>query len=152
MIKTLLKLPLVLVAMFATAMFILDISNIGIRINLEYMTAVSLGLFVFGLIIIAIGGYSFRKMNTTVNPVHPERATSLVTTGIYRLSRNPMYIGFMAWLLACTVFIGNIANLFLLPIFVILVNKLYIIPEENVLDRLFKTEFSEYKKKVRRWI
>lgn len=152
MLKTLLKLPIVLVAIFAAIMFIFGISNIGIRITLEDPITVSIGVFTFGLIIIAVGGYSFRKMNTTVNPVHPERASSLVTTGIYRLSRNPMYIGFVTWLLACAIFIGNIANLLLLPIFVLLVNKLYIIPEEKVLDKLFKTEFSEYKKRVRRWI
>ncbi len=82
----------------------------------------------------------------------PEKTTQLVMTGVYNYSRNPMYIGFLFWLIACAIFLGNAVNILLLPSYMILVNNLYILPEEKILDNIFGDEFTEYKKNVRRWL
>lgn len=152
MIREILKLPIALVVIFALIMFTVEFANINTKLNIPFQSLLAVIIFIIGIAIIAVGGYSFRKANTTVNPTQPENATRLVRTGIYRISRNPMYIGFFLWLLACAVFIGNVLNLFLLPVFVILVNKLYILPEEKALQKLFDSEFLNYKKQVRRWL
>jgi protein-S-isoprenylcysteine O-methyltransferase Ste14 len=141
-----------LVTIFVVIMFTLEWSKLSYRFNIPHQWLLSIVIFVSGLMIIAIGGFQFRKEKTTVNPINPENTTHLVTTGLYKISRNPMYVGFLAWLLACVIFMGNIVNLLLLPVFIIMVNKLYIQPEEKALERLFGNQFTEYTKRVRRWL
>jgi protein-S-isoprenylcysteine O-methyltransferase Ste14 len=63
-----------------------------------------------------------------------------------------MYIGYLAWLVAFAIFIANPINLLLLPLYIFLVNCLYIVPEEKALENLFENEFREYKNRVKRWI
>lgn len=152
MIKNIVKLPVVLVAIFMVIMIILDAVMPGFGVDFPNQSLVTLITFAFGFVILAIGGYSFRKAKTTVNPMTPEKTTRLVTHGIYSLSRNPMYIGFLAWLIASLIFVGNIVNVLLLPLYIFLVNKLYIAPEEKAMEKLFNNEFSDYKSRVRRWI
>jgi len=152
MIKIITKIPILLVALFVSIMFVIDATNIVDSYHFQYQWIISLALFVAGLLVITVGGLLFKKANTTVNPMTPEKSTQLVTTGIYRYSRNPMYIGFLAWLLAAALFIGNPLGLLLLPPFIWLVNKLYIYPEEKALEKLFGDEFSIYKSEVGRWL
>ena len=137
---------------FMMIMTLIDWLNIGIKFNFINQSIISLAILCLGIFIIAIGGYTFRKENTTVDPRHPELTTRLVTNGIYSFSRNPMYIGFLAWLLACALFLGNITNILLFPLYILFVNKLYIVPEEEALQILFSDEFDNYKKEVARWI
>ena len=150
--RYIIKLPVMFVIMFMTFMFVLDLTVLRYEVAIPNYSILSLVIFVSGVLIIAIGGYSFRKAKTTVNPMTPEKTTQLVITGIYNYSRNPMYIGFLAWLIACVIFLGNVVNLLLLPLYIMLVNKLYIFPEEATLDKLFGSEFREYKQNVRRWL
>ena len=150
--KNIIKLPVMLVIIFMLLMFVLDLTALGYKVNIPAYEIISVSVFVLGVIIIAIGGYSFGKAKTTVNPMTPELSTELVTKGIYNYSRNPMYIGFLAWLIAWIVLLGNLINLLFLPIFILLVNRLYILPEEKALEELFKGQFTDYKKKVRRWL
>lgn len=146
------KLPVMFVFIMVLLMYVVDATGVGIRFHFSYQGCISAAVFLSGLGIIAIGGYTFKKADTTVNPRNPEQATSLVTTGVYRFSRNPMYIGFLLWLFACAVYIGNIINLLYLPIFVMLVNRIFIRPEEEALGKLFGEEFYRYKSKVKRWL
>lgn len=147
-----LKLPIMLVMFFVAFMFILDITTLKYTISVPKHIILAITFFVFGFLIIVIGGYSFKIAKTTVNPMTPEKTTQLVIRGIYNYSRNPMYIGFLLWLIACMVYLGNVANLLLLPLYIILVNRFYIVPEEKALEKLFENEFLEYKNNVRRWI
>jgi len=133
-------------------MFVIDATNIVDSYRFQYQLSISLAVFFAGMLVLLVSGYLFRKANTTVNPMTPEKSTQLVTAGIYRYSRNPMYIGFLVWLLAAALFIGNLLSLLLLPLFIRLVNKLYIYPEEQALEKLFGDEFSVYKSEVGRWI
>ena len=152
MIRTITKFPIFLVAVFMASMYVIDGLAVVANYRFPYQAIVSLLVFMVGVLIIAIGGYSFRQANTTVNPSTPEQTTQLVKSGLYTYSRNPMYIGFFAWLVAVAIFIGNPINILLLPVYVVLVNRLYIVPEEIALERLFGNDFVEYKDKVRRWL
>ncbi len=105
-----------------------------------------------GAFIILLGIASFWRAKTTVNPMQPQTTSSLVTTGIYTLTRNPMYLGFLLLLLAWAIFLSNAAALFALPLFVIYMNKFQIEPEERALDSLFNEQYRAYTSRVRRWI
>ncbi len=88
-----------------------------------------------------------------MNPTNPSNASSLVVHGIYRVSRNPMYLGALMLLIAWGIYLGNLMVLVALPAaFVIYMNKFQIGPEEQALQQLFGDDFVSYKKKVRRWI
>ncbi len=103
--------------------------------------------------LIAIQGVaSFRRASTTVTPLHPETTSALVTSGIYRWTRNPMYLGMLLLLLGWSLFLAN-ALAFIFPAaFVPLMNRLQILPEESVLAAIFGSGFADYQSKVRRWL
>jgi len=118
----------------------------------SWMLPLSITLALTGATLVAVGGKEFIKFNTTVNPINPENTTSLVTSGIYRISRNPMYLGFALVLAGLGAFLGNLSSLFVIAMFIWYITKYQIIPEENVLENKFGEGFREYKTKVRRWI
>jgi len=98
------------------------------------------------------GVLAMRRARTTISPIKPEAATSLVTSGVYRFTRNPMYLGLCFVLLAWAVFLSS-AWAFLGPgAFVLYINRFQIAPEENALSKLFGTAFANYQSKVRRWL
>jgi len=150
--KIITKLPILLVALFVSLMFSIDAGNMVDSYHFQYQSHISLLLFFAGMLVLLVSGYSFKKANTTVNPMTPEKSTQLVTAGVYRYSRNPMYVVFLMWLVAAALFIGNPLSFLLLPVFIIMVNRLYIYPEEQALEKLFDDEFRGYKGEVRRWL
>lgn len=95
---------------------------------------------------------SFRRARTTVNPLHPERTSALVSSGVYRITRNPMYTGMLFLLLAWAIFLDSPWAFFGALAFVLYMNRFQIGPEEKRLEALFGEEFSAYKKEVRRWL
>ena len=98
------------------------------------------------------GVISFQRAGTTVNPMKPERTSSLVCSGIYRVTRNPMYVGLLFALVALAVFLSSAWALLGPLAFVIYMNRFQIAPEERVLLSMFGTGYSAYKSKVRRWL
>ncbi|MFK7829874.1 MAG: isoprenylcysteine carboxylmethyltransferase family protein [Congregibacter sp.] len=123
-------------------------------INMPYRAK---GLLILVLVLLgvkaALGGVlAFREARTTVNPLKPERASSLVITGIYRFSRNPMYLGMALFLTAWMIYLGSPLLLLAVIGFVLYMNMFQIGPEERAMQRLFGAEFESYKKQVRRWI
>ena len=152
MIKKLLKFPLAITLFFVFTMSVIANLNFLVYVHFPFQVLVSILIILVGVISVVVGGSLFRKAKTTVNPIDPHKTTQLVTNGIYSLSRNPMYIGFLLWLVGYALFLGNIFNFILLPIFVVIVNKLYILPEEVALEKLFGLEFVEYKHRVNRWL
>lgn len=152
MFRNLLKLPVLLVTLMVALMFMADRWFAAYRFGLEYQGLCAFIIFASGVLIVTAGGYAFKKASTTVNPMTPEKTTQLVTSGVYRLSRNPMYVGFFLWLTAAVIYIGNVVNLIFLPVFVLVANVLYIRPEEEALRILFGDAFTEYVSMVRRWI
>jgi len=98
------------------------------------------------------GLISFRRARTTVNPLKPGNASSLVTSGIYRLTRNPMYLGLLLVLLAWAVFLSSVWA-FAGPVaFVLYINRFQISPEERILATMFGAPYSDYKAKVPKWL
>jgi len=114
--------------------------------------AVSLAFVMLGVGLSVAGVRSFRRAQTTLNPTKPQEASSLVTTGIYRVTRNPMYLGLSLVLLAWTVFLSSAWALLGVAAFVLYINRLQIAPEERALSQLFGSEYTAYQAKVRRWL
>ncbi|MDH1265327.1 isoprenylcysteine carboxylmethyltransferase family protein [Pseudomonas sp. GD03944] len=98
------------------------------------------------------GVLSFRRAQTTVNPLAPSNASALVASGVYRYSRNPMYLGFAIMLLAWAIFLGVPQAVLGVVGFVIYMNRFQIAPEEQALQQRFGEAFSRYRQQVRRWL
>jgi len=112
----------------------------------------ALGLFLLGTTISIAGVTSFRRAKTTVNPTKPGSASSLVVSGVYKFTRNPMYLGLLFVLSGWVVLRANALAVVWIPAFVVYMNRFQIRPEERALESLFKEDFLAYKTKVRRWI
>lgn len=112
----------------------------------------SAGLVLLGAVASISGVVSFRRARTTVNPRAPGSTSSLVVAGIYKFTRNPMYLGFLLALIGWAVFLSNVFALALVPAFVLYMNRFQIHPEERALASLFAQDFAVYKARVRRWV
>lgn len=108
--------------------------------------------FIVSLIIGLPAVLGFRRAKTTVNPLKPEASSALVTGGIYRWTRNPMYLAMLLLLIAWACIVSNWAALAILPLFVAYLNRFQIGPEERALQARFGAEFESYRRKVRRWL
>jgi protein-S-isoprenylcysteine O-methyltransferase Ste14 len=101
----------------------------------------------------ALSGFvAFRHAKTTVNPLSPANSSSLVTSGIYRFTRNPMYVGLALVLLAWALFLSSPWSLLGPLVFVLYINRFQIVPEERILSGIFGEAYSAYRTKVRRWL
>ena len=109
-------------------------------------------LFLLGLGISVAGVREIRRAKTTINPTKPETASALVSTGIYRYTRNPMYLGMATWLLAWAAWLAAPVGLLGVPLFMLYMNRFQIMPEERALTSLFGGEFAAFKERVRRWL
>lgn len=98
------------------------------------------------------GVISFRRARTTVNPMRPETTSSLVCSGIYSVTRNPMYVGLLLVLVAWAVFLSSAWALLGPLAFAIYINRFQIAPEERVLSAMFGTDYAAYQSRVRRWL
>ena len=109
-------------------------------------------LLVLGFVILISAVRLFRKDKTTVNPLSPEQATKLVTDGIFKYSRNPMYLGMALVLGSIAVFFNLIGGIILVALFCAYITKFQILPEERAMRDLFSDDFDKYTKVTRRWI
>ncbi|MEP5763565.1 MAG: isoprenylcysteine carboxylmethyltransferase family protein [Halieaceae bacterium] len=114
--------------------------------------AMGLGSFaiVIGLLMLVHAGGMFKAAETDLIPF--KNVSALVTTGIYRVTRNPMYLGMALVLLGVACTTGTLAGLLVPPIFMAIIELRYIRPEEAMLREIFGEEFDDYCKLVRRWI
>lgn len=112
--------------------------------------AVILGLVGLGISILGI--ISFRRANTTIAPGKSAEASALVTSGIYRFTRNPMYLGTFIVLIGWGVLLGNVAAIFGAFIYILYISRYQIQPEERRLQDKFGDEFIAYRAAVRRWL
>ncbi|SDZ82898.1 MAG: isoprenylcysteine carboxylmethyltransferase family protein [Candidatus Thiothrix putei] len=94
----------------------------------------------------------FFRAHTTFNPIHPERTKALVTTGPYRYTRNPMYVGMLVILTGWGIWLGGLSPFLVLPLFVWVLTVEQIIPEEKILEQTFGGAYRDYKAHVRRWL
>jgi protein-S-isoprenylcysteine O-methyltransferase Ste14 len=121
-------------------------------VEIKYSSYIGILLLVLGLAILISAVRLFRKDKTTVNPLSPEQATKLVTDGIFKYSRNPMYLGMVFILSSMAVFFNLIGGIILIALFCIYITKFQIIPEEKAMSNLFSQDFNKYKQATRRWI
>lgn len=124
----------------------------GLNIAIPGRMVFAILLVIAGLVPGGQAVLEFLRKKTTVNPMAPETATSLVTGGIYRISRNPMYLGLLCLLLALAVWLGTLTAIVILPAFVWYMTEFQIKPEEDSLRRLFGAAYEAYVRRVRRWI
>ena len=144
--------PLVVAFVFAIAMSVLSLLLPAASFPMPFRYPIALCIAIAGLAIAIAGVLAFRHHQTTVNPMTPSASSSVVTTGIYRYTRNPMYLGFLLVLLAFAVFLSNVMSALFIPAFVIYMNRFQITAEEGALLAKFGTPFAQYMSKTRRWI
>ena len=121
--------------------------------NFSLMMSSMIGtiLAFFGIVISLLGVYEFRKAKTTVDPRNPHKSEFLVRAGIYKFSRNPMYLGFLIILFGWWVILENYLAFYFIPLFVLYMNLFQIKPEEMCLSQKFGEAYTEYCNEVRRW-
>lgn len=107
-------------------------------------------LICFGIWISISGSNHFQQEKTTVMTFNTPKV--LVTDGLYKYSRNPMYLGFAFVIIGICVLLGSLSPILVAVIFLVVLDGYYIRYEETVLQKSFGTEYMEYKKRVRRWI
>ena len=148
-----LRIPPLAVASFAAGLSWFT-AHLVPAVNFEFPGRVELAATIglLGVIFSVLGVVSFRRARTTVNPLTPDATTALVVSGVYRVTRNPMYLGFLLFLLAEIVWLAHPVALLVGPAFVLYLNRYQIVPEEDALQTRFGAEFQTYATQVRRWI
>lgn len=144
--------PVIVMLFFGAAMWLID----------EYLTVgwfevsrsrwIALAIVIIGGLFGLLGLIQFYTHSTSIDPHKPDKASHLVTGGIYNLSRNPMYVGLAFLLAGYGFYLGNLLTLLVFPLFVGYMNRYQIIPEEKVMAEKFGDEYLKYKSEVRRWL
>ena len=115
-------------------------------------SGIAYALAAVGVLLDGIALFHFLRRRTTINPLKPASASALVTGGIYRLTRNPMYLGLATLLTAWAIYLGNLAALAGVPLFILYMNRFQIAPEERALEARFGADYIAYRTRVRRWL
>ncbi len=144
--------PALLIAALALLMWLTPAIAPGLSFSSPWQSAVMWLFAIPGVLFTFAGLAAFRREGTTVDPTRPERASSLVVTGVYRYSRNPMYLGFLLVLTGWAIHIANLLAFAALPVFVAYMTRFQIIPEERALLSRFGEAYRAYLGSVRRWL
>ena len=112
---------------------------------------VMMALLVVAAIVGVIALIQFFRAKTSVDPANPSKVSSLVTDGLYKYSRNPMYLALLLLLVAWGLWLGNAFNTLLAALFVGYMNRFQVLPEEEALLKAFGKEYQQYLTNVRRW-
>jgi protein-S-isoprenylcysteine O-methyltransferase Ste14 len=145
--------PLVVVLLTGLLMWLVSWSMPACRrLVLPGRQLVSANVAAIGAIVCSLGVVRFRRTKTTVNPMKPGSASSLVVSGIYQFTRNPMYLGMLLVLTGWAIFLSNALSFLFLPAYVFYMNRFQIRPEERALTSKFGQDFADYRSKVRRWL
>jgi len=144
--------PILQMVIAAGLMWILAVLLPNMSIAFFASTLVALVLASIGIAVVILGVQAFLSADTTIDPRIPEQSSRLVTKGVYSISRNPMYVGFLLMLIGWGAFLFNIMSFLLLPLFVMYMNRFQITPEERYMRKKFGQEYSQYAAAVRRWV
>ena len=123
-----------------------------IEYSQPYFKAIGIIFLILGFIIIFLAVLKFIKIKTTVDPTRPHKTSNLVISGIYKITRNPMYLGMLFLIMAYTIYTNNVVGSITIPIFIFYINKFQIEPEEIEMRKKFGESFENYCKKVNRWL
>lgn len=144
--------PLVQFVLYGLAGYIFAANAPALAYKSAALQWASIPAVAAGVLVLLLAVRSFGKANTTVNPIEPEKAEQLVTTGLYRFTRNPMYLGMLLVLLGGALALQNIAAFGGPILFAVSITLLQIIPEERVLEQKFGSAFTAYRQQTRRWL
>jgi len=148
-----LKIPPPVVAIVCALLMWASARELAVPISPAALRApLALMLAVVGVGTDLAGFVTFLRVRTTINPLRPARASVLVTTGVYRHTRNPMYLGLALQLLAWAVWLNAAVALLFVACFVLYVTRFQIVPEERILAGVFGTAYDDYRSRVRRWL
>ena len=124
----------------------------GLSVDFAGQTVLAAIFAVAGGVIEIISLATFFRAKTTVNPLKPENANTLVVSGLYKISRNPMYLGLLLFLVGGAIWFGNLVALAGPVLYFIYITWSQIKPEERILREKFGAEYDAYCAQVRRWI
>lgn len=144
--------PLVQVLLVGVLIWLASTAFPATHITIPMAKWLAAALAACGTAFAVLGVAAFRQADTTVDPRLPEQSAKVVRTGIYKFSRNPMYVGFFLMLLAWSVNMQQLLAVPLLVAFVAYLTRYQIIPEERFLKNKFGDEYVDYCRKVRRWL
>mgnify|MGYP000279164720 FL=1 len=144
--------PPAVALIIAAMMWHLSAYEPALSLLAEMSEILILFLVIVGVSFDVCGLLAFRQLKTTINPMSPNKTSALVTGGIYRLSRNPMYVGLFLFLMAWAIQLSMLWPFIGPVLFVIYITRFQITPEERVMESKFGDEYSIYKNKVRRWL
>ena len=144
--------PPAVALLFGLLMWLASSVVASAEVSFGARVGVAVALASVGLTFGCAGMLSFVRAKTTMNPTKPSATSSLVTGGVFRITRNPMYLSLLLYLLAWAAYLSNWLALFFVPVFVLYINEFQIKPEERALSALFGAEYASYKARVRRWL
>jgi protein-S-isoprenylcysteine O-methyltransferase Ste14 len=144
--------PVAVLLVVAILMWLCEKTFPFLTVNFNFKLVVTAIIAVSGCSIVIAGARTFHRAGTTVNPLRPEATTTLVTEGVYRFSRHPIYLGLAMILLSWGIYLANLLSILLVIAFVVYINHFQIQPEERMLQKLFGICFERYKQQVRRWL
>lgn len=122
------------------------------KVDIQYGSVFGSFMISIGSIIILSAIIQFKNYKTSLTPLNPSNATKLIVHGVYKFSRNPMYLGLLLILSGISIIQNPIGGLIFVPSFILYITHFQIIPEESAMLDLFKYDFLKYKENVRRWI
>lgn len=144
--------PVAVAASFGLVMWVIARALPGLVFDFPGRAVVAPALLALGAAISLAGVTAFRRARTTANPLRPDAASSLVVSGIYARTRNPMYLGFAVTLLAWSAWLAHPVTLLGIAGFIAWMNRFQIVAEERAIGALFGADFERYRSRVRRWI
>ena len=146
-----LKIPPPVIVLILVVSNFLSSKKIDI-INIPNQTLVSIIILLIGVFILIVPVSKFIKSQTTVNPIKFKKVNKLITSGIYKYSRNPMYLGFLMIVISTSIYYLNIFSIITQIFFYFWINRFQIKREEIFLNKKFGQKYITYKSKTRKWI
>lgn len=144
--------PPAVLAIFVVAVWFASLYAPLVHIPFPGQRIVAVTAMALGVCVALLGVVEFKRARTTINPMAPNATTAIVSTGIYKVSRNPMYLGLALVALGIAIWSAALIGYLLVGVFCAYLTRFQIIPEERVLLERFGTEFDQYRRTVRRWI
>lgn len=144
--------PLLVAAACCALVWVLDRAFPAARVATRWNDEIAVALFIAGIGLAVAGVVSFAHARTTVDPLHPDRASALVTNGVFRVTRNPMYVGMALAVAAFSTWWGTWFGIVGVVAFVAWIDRVQIPAEERALDAHFGAAFTAYRDRVRRWV
>lgn len=139
--------PPIVTIIILSIIYLFDLNEYNLNTDI-----ISILILFIGLIFILSAVIQFVNRKTTVNPTKPHKTTTLVITGTYKITRNPMYLGMLLIIISFAFYKTSIVSIILIPFFIFYINKFQIEPEELEMRKKFGKEYEDYCKKVDRWI